>query len=75
MSVCLWCGSLTAVPGSTCPWAMACPRCGAAPGARCRRPSGHEGAMHAARWEEAEARDRRAGIVYGPETAVLFGET
>ncbi len=52
--VCEWCGA--EVGGGVCPWSIACPGCGAAPGARCKRPSGHDAAdMHSVRYLTAEA--------------------
>ena len=42
----------------TCPHSVACPRCHAAPGARCKRPSGHPaGEMHAERYRASERAD------------------
>lgn len=42
----------------TCPHLTTCPRCHAAPGARCKRPSGHPaGAMHAERHRASERAD------------------
>ena len=49
---CDWCGAVDAK--GTCPWAIACPSCGVAPGARCKRPSGHDCDMHSARYLKAE---------------------
>jgi hypothetical protein len=52
---CKWCGGENTV--GTCPRAIECPTCGAAPGARCKRPSEHSGpmiAVHVARIEAAE---------------------
>jgi hypothetical protein len=55
---CTWCGG-TADPRTTCPRAVICPTCGAAPGDSCKRPSGHRAAeLHAARVYLAEASDR-----------------
>lgn len=51
---CQWCGSPAAV--GPCPWSLACPTCGAAPGVQCRRPSGWAAArMHDERVAAAEA--------------------
>jgi hypothetical protein len=42
----------------TCPHATVCPRCHAAPGTRCKRPSGHPaGEMHAERYRASERAD------------------
>lgn len=41
----------------TCPASIACPDCGARPGAQCRRPSGHTCDMHTARFRKTEQAD------------------
>lgn len=51
----------------TCPHATACPRCHAAPGSPCKRPSGHPaGAMHAERYRVAERADAAACSGFEP---------
>lgn len=61
---CPYCGG-DAIAGTTCPKSIACPTCDAAPGASCRRPSGHRAAaMHAARVELAEQADAAAAPAY-----------
>jgi hypothetical protein len=40
---CEWCGSPAAE--GTCPRSILCPTCKAAPGAACKRPSGHRAAV------------------------------
>lgn len=51
---CAWCGG-DALVGTVCPKSLACPTCGAEPGARCKRPSGHKATqLHAARIAAAE---------------------
>lgn len=63
-ATCPHCGGAAAA-GSTCPRAIACPSCGAAPDRPCRRPSGHKASsLHAARVDAAELADAEAGIVY-----------
>lgn len=50
---CEWCGSDEAV--GVCPKSIECPRCGAKPGRRCRRPSDHLAPeLHADRINKAE---------------------
>lgn len=41
----------------TCPHSITCPECGARPGKRCKRPSGHGCEMHAERYRKAERED------------------
>jgi len=54
---CSWCGGW-ARKGTTCPKSIICPKCGAPPGKRCRRPSGHEAdTLHAERIKVAERDD------------------
>lgn len=64
MASCSWCGSATVVDGSVCPRSIACPACHARPGTRCKRPSGHEAAMHTDRWRRAEALDAEDGVTH-----------
>lgn len=53
-ALCVWCGG-EAVIGTVCPKSLPCPTCKAAPGARCKRPSGHQATqLHAARIAAAE---------------------
>jgi hypothetical protein len=53
--VCPHCGGL-ADPTTTCPRALECPVCHAAPGASCKRPSGHRApVLHQERIDTAEA--------------------
>lgn len=54
---CQWCGSEKG--RGLCPWSIECPACGALPGHRCRRPSGHDCEMHGERYRESERRDAR----------------
>jgi hypothetical protein len=63
-SPCRECRCTPLWPGLTCPWSITCPRCRAAPGQRCRRPSGHDAAMHAERYLLAERMDAKAGFSY-----------
>jgi hypothetical protein len=50
---------------SICPLEVACNTCGALPGRKCRRPSGHVAmTLHAERVELAEELDRRNGLSY-----------
>lgn len=59
---CPWCSG-NAIVGTTCPKSIACPTCGARPGARCKRPSGHAAAeLHDKRVGAAEAADRANGV-------------
>ena len=65
MARCRFCDRSGVHPLSTCPWAVDCPTCNAAPGLPCRRPSGHVAArMHRSRVELAEGFDDAAGLVY-----------
>lgn len=53
---CEWCGGHDTT--GTCPRSITCPRCGAIPGAWCRRPSGHRAdQLHAERIALAERED------------------
>lgn len=56
---CEWCGG-DAEPDTTCPKSITCEQCGARPGQRCRRPSGHLASqLHDCRITTAELRDPR----------------
>jgi hypothetical protein len=51
----------------TCPHLTACPQCHAAPGAPCKRPSGHPaGAMHTERYRASERADAAACPSFEP---------
>jgi hypothetical protein len=52
---CPYCGSLKG--RGTCPCSIECPACHAAPGARCKRPSGHPCTMHTERYRVSEKAD------------------
>jgi hypothetical protein len=43
--MCTWCGE-PALADSICPSTVACPRCDARPGERCRLPNGHATRLH-----------------------------
>lgn len=66
LEACRWCGG-EAIEGSTCPKSLECPKCGAAAGSSCRRPSGHRAmTLHSSRIDAAEAIDAAAGILEEP---------
>lgn len=47
---CEWCDGQVAEDAGPCPYSFECPTCGAKPGSKCKRPSGHEAAeVHRAR--------------------------
>lgn len=49
---CRWCKGNVAEDAGPCPLSFTCPTCAAAPGSKCKRPSGHEASeLHAARLE------------------------
>jgi hypothetical protein len=59
---CPFCGG-TVEMASCCPKSIACPKCNAAAGSRCRRPSGHQtDVFHMERVNEAERRDQARGL-------------
>jgi hypothetical protein len=64
LETCPHCGGM-AMTESICPLEVACNTCGALPGRKCRRPSGHVAmTLHAERAELAEELDRRNGLSY-----------
>jgi hypothetical protein len=54
--LCSFCGG-DAGPATLCPKAITCPRCDAAPGRKCHRPSGHVCDVHSERYEASERAD------------------
>ena len=61
-ALCPWCGNEQINPASTCPLSLRCPTCLAAPGRRCRRPSGHDCDIHEPRWDAAAEQDRQRAV-------------